>query len=112
MPIANGESIDLSFFPKVNRQLAFEIENDLNSTTLGWPATVVWNGCSIANRNYSNSSIGNCPNRRLAAPAGSFNSNFTLLHTGLVRFFCRLVGRLLRSEGRSLTRASESARAS
>ena len=65
----------------------------------------MWNGCRITNRNYSYSGISNCPNRRLAATARSFNSNFALLHAGLVRFFRGFVGSLLRGERSALARA-------
>src|SRR5258705_4362727 len=72
----------------------------------------MWNGCCVANRNYSYSGNSNCPNRRLTTPTRSFNPNFALLHAGLVRLFSGLVGGLLRGERSALARASKAARAS
>ena len=65
----------------------------------------------VANRGHADARIVDGANRRLAATAGSFDPNFTLLHAGFSRAPGSFKSCLLRGEWRPFARAAKTARA-
>lgn len=84
--------------------------NSLNSSAFGGAATIVRNGCRVANRADPDTRIGNRTYGGLTPATGAFHAYFTLLHSCFMRFFCRFIRRLLGSERSSFSRTPESSR--
>jgi len=80
---------------------------ELNSSSLGRTAAVVWDRRRVANRHHTNARVRDRSDRRFTTATWTFHTHLTLMHARFVRLLRSFVRSLLRCEWRPFPRPTK-----